>query len=92
MDIFVPNMKFSVRFVVNRYPLRVQHRAVQLAEEHSCSPWLFPTPGSIGMHPMMDPASLNLRSVGLLRSLSTDGIIDVCLCVCLLLPLLLNIT
>ncbi|ELU10411.1 hypothetical protein CAPTEDRAFT_205801 [Capitella teleta] len=44
MAIFLPNMKFAVRFVVNRYPLRMQHRAVQLAVEHNCMPWLFPTP------------------------------------------------
>ncbi|ELU10294.1 hypothetical protein CAPTEDRAFT_119799 [Capitella teleta] len=62
MDIFLPNMKFAVRFVVSRHPLRVQHRAVQLAAKHNCMPWLFPTAGSIKMHPVVsDNSSLKLK-------------------------------
>ncbi|KAJ8302250.1 hypothetical protein KUTeg_021237 [Tegillarca granosa] len=39
---FVPNMKFNVRFVFNRLPLRLQHRACELAFEESLEKVLFP--------------------------------------------------
>lgn len=35
-------MKFNVRFVFNRLPLRLQHRACELADEESLEKVLFP--------------------------------------------------
>lgn len=42
MDLFVDNQTFNVRFVFNRLPTRLQHRACQLADELSLEPILFP--------------------------------------------------
>ncbi|XP_069378985.1 putative helicase mov-10-B.2 isoform X2 [Paralichthys olivaceus] len=39
---FVDGMKFSVEFTVNPLPLRLQHRAVELAAEHRLEQVLFP--------------------------------------------------
>ncbi|XP_012690883.1 putative helicase mov-10-B.1 [Clupea harengus] len=46
---FVSNMKFDVEFTVNRFPLKLQHRAVELAAQHQLGDVLFPT-GSPGTH------------------------------------------
>ncbi|KAM4795733.1 putative helicase MOV-10 [Rhinophrynus dorsalis] len=40
---FIPGMSFDVTFTFNRLPLRVQHRAADLAKENSLSEFLFPT-------------------------------------------------
>ncbi|XP_026778492.3 putative helicase mov-10-B.1 isoform X1 [Pangasianodon hypophthalmus] len=40
---FIANMKFNVEFSFNRFPLKLQHRAVQLAAEHRLGDVLFPT-------------------------------------------------
>ncbi|XP_076597717.1 putative helicase mov-10-B.2 [Chaetodon auriga] len=40
---FISNMKFDVEFTINRYPLRLQHRAVDLAEKHQLEEVLFPS-------------------------------------------------
>ncbi|XP_064161244.1 putative helicase mov-10-B.1 isoform X1 [Anguilla rostrata] len=40
---FLSNMKFNVEFTINRYPLKLQHRAVQLAIDHRLGEVLFPT-------------------------------------------------
>ncbi|KAL3851912.1 hypothetical protein ACJMK2_015607 [Sinanodonta woodiana] len=42
LNMFVNNMKFNVRFVFNRLPLRLQHRACQLAVEEGLQRLLFP--------------------------------------------------
>ncbi|KAK3103257.1 hypothetical protein FSP39_017883 [Pinctada imbricata] len=47
MSMFVPNMKFNVRFVFNRLPLKLQHRACELAPEESLRDILFPKPDTI---------------------------------------------
>ncbi|XP_017324243.1 putative helicase mov-10-B.1 [Ictalurus punctatus] len=39
---FIDNMKFQVEFTINRLPLRLQHRAVQLAVQHKLEEVLFP--------------------------------------------------
>lgn len=36
-------MKFDVEFTINRYTLKLQHRAVDLAEEHQLKEVLFPS-------------------------------------------------
>ncbi|XP_045165133.2 putative helicase MOV-10 [Mercenaria mercenaria] len=41
-DSFIENQKFNVRFVFNRLPIRLQHRACQLACELSLGEILFP--------------------------------------------------
>ncbi|KAI5109137.1 putative helicase mov-10-B.1 [Silurus meridionalis] len=40
---FIANMTFNVEFSFNRFPLKLQHRAVQLAAEHRLGNVLFPT-------------------------------------------------
>ena len=47
MEMWIPNMKFDCRFVFSRLPLRLQHRAVELAFENSLSNFLFPTPETV---------------------------------------------
>ncbi|XP_029428141.1 helicase MOV-10 [Rhinatrema bivittatum] len=43
MRVFVDNMKFDVTFTFSRLPLRLQHRAVQLAAENHLKDILFPS-------------------------------------------------
>ncbi|XP_075709974.1 helicase MOV-10 [Rhinoderma darwinii] len=40
---FIPGMRFDVTFTFNRMPLKIQHRAVDLAEKTSLQECLFPT-------------------------------------------------
>ncbi|XP_015266550.1 PREDICTED: putative helicase MOV-10, partial [Gekko japonicus] len=42
-SLFIDNMKFDVTFTFNRLPLRVQHRAVVLAQERQLQHLLFPS-------------------------------------------------
>ncbi|KAI7807754.1 putative helicase mov-10-B.1 [Triplophysa rosa] len=44
---FLPNMKFDVEFNINRFPIKLQHRAVQLAAHHGLGGVLFPTDHNI---------------------------------------------
>lgn len=39
---FVNNMKFNVEFTINRFPLKMQHRAVELAVKNQLGDVLFP--------------------------------------------------
>nr|XP_046239070.1 putative helicase mov-10-B.1 isoform X2 [Scatophagus argus] len=43
LQIFITNMKFDVEFTINRYPLRLQHRAVDFAAKHQLEKVLFPS-------------------------------------------------
>ncbi|XP_071082763.1 putative helicase MOV-10 [Haliotis cracherodii] len=61
MKFFVPNMKFSVRFVFNRLPLRLQHRACELAEELSLDNLLFPKSDLIGSLGLMRPLDKDFK-------------------------------
>ncbi|CAM4628135.1 unnamed protein product [Leuciscus chuanchicus] len=45
---FVNNMKFDVEFNINRFPLNLQHRAVELAAKHKLDDVLFPNDKGIG--------------------------------------------
>ena len=47
MHTWIANMKFDCRFVFSRLPLRLQHRAVELAYENSLGDFLFPTSKTI---------------------------------------------
>ncbi|XP_069141749.1 putative helicase MOV-10 isoform X2 [Argopecten irradians] len=47
MDKYVRGMKFNVRFVFNRLPLRLQQRAVTLARDEGLDDVLFPKPATI---------------------------------------------
>uniref|UniRef100_UPI0037E7FEF8 putative helicase mov-10-B.1 n=1 Tax=Semicossyphus pulcher TaxID=241346 RepID=UPI0037E7FEF8 len=40
---FITNMKFQVEFTINRFPLKLQHRAVDLAVKHELEEVLFPS-------------------------------------------------
>uniref|UniRef100_A0AAR2M0M0 RNA helicase n=1 Tax=Pygocentrus nattereri TaxID=42514 RepID=A0AAR2M0M0_PYGNA len=44
---FITNMKFDVEFSINRYPLKLQHRAVDLAVQHRLGNVLFPSDNSV---------------------------------------------
>lgn len=41
-------MKFDVEFNINRFPLNLQHRAVELAAKHKLGDVLFPSDKGIG--------------------------------------------
>ncbi|CAJ1050280.1 putative helicase mov-10-B.1 isoform X2 [Xyrichtys novacula] len=43
LQMFVSNMKFDVEFTINRYTLKLQHRAVELAVQHKLGEVLFPS-------------------------------------------------
>ncbi|XP_048054939.1 putative helicase mov-10-B.2 [Megalobrama amblycephala] len=43
LKMFVNNMKFDVEFNINRFPLKLQHRAVELAVHHKLGNVLFPS-------------------------------------------------
>ncbi|XP_072308203.1 putative helicase mov-10-B.1 [Eucyclogobius newberryi] len=43
LQTFINNMKFNVEFTINRFPLKMQHRAVQLAVTNGLGDVLFPT-------------------------------------------------
>uniref|UniRef100_A0A8C1G458 RNA helicase n=1 Tax=Cyprinus carpio TaxID=7962 RepID=A0A8C1G458_CYPCA len=45
---FVNNMKFNVEFNINRFPIRLQHRAVELACQHGLGDVLFPSDKGTG--------------------------------------------
>ncbi|OWF53196.1 putative helicase MOV-10 isoform X2 [Mizuhopecten yessoensis] len=47
MDQYVKGLKFNVRFVFNRLPLRLQHRACSLAKDEGLEDFLFPTERTI---------------------------------------------
>uniref|UniRef100_A0A7N8YPM0 RNA helicase n=1 Tax=Mastacembelus armatus TaxID=205130 RepID=A0A7N8YPM0_9TELE len=43
LQTFISNMKFDVEFTINRFPLKLQHRAVELAVKHQLEEVLFPS-------------------------------------------------
>lgn len=43
LQTFIKNMKFEVEFTINRFPVKMQHRAVDLAVTHKLGAVLFPT-------------------------------------------------
>lgn len=52
LQIFISNMKFNVEFTLNRYSLRLQHRAVELAAKHQLEEVLFPSGAAAANLPM----------------------------------------
>jgi len=61
MQMWLPNMKFDCRFVFSRLPLRLQHRAIELADENSLGDFLFPTSATVCLResPIIPLARLN---------------------------------
>ncbi|XP_023143843.1 putative helicase mov-10-B.2 [Amphiprion ocellaris] len=49
---FISNMKFDVEFTINRFPLKLQHRAVDLAAQHQLGEVLFPSGAAATCLPM----------------------------------------
>ncbi|XP_071375982.1 putative helicase mov-10-B.1 isoform X2 [Centroberyx affinis] len=43
LSLFISNMKFDVEFTINRFPLKMQHRALELAVKHELGDVLFPS-------------------------------------------------
>ena len=63
-DTWLPNMKFTCRFNFSRFPIRLQHRAVQLAVEHSLEMlFLFPIDTTVCMRRLIQPLDSNIKSV-----------------------------
>lgn len=56
-------MKFDVEFTLNRLPLMVQHRAVELASKHQLGEVLFPS-GAATDTSLDTPPADKLRCVG----------------------------
>ncbi|XP_034724950.1 putative helicase mov-10-B.1 [Etheostoma cragini] len=52
LQIFITNMKFDVEFTINRYSLKLQHRAVDLAVTHKLEEVLFPSGAAVANLPM----------------------------------------
>lgn len=52
LQFFLSNMKFEVEFTINRYPLRLQHRAMDLAAKHKLGDVLFPSGAAVTNIPM----------------------------------------
>lgn len=50
-------MKFDVEFTVSRLTLKLQHRAVDLAEKHQLEELLFPTGAAAETLSMLEPRS-----------------------------------
>ncbi|KAL2090820.1 hypothetical protein ACEWY4_013083 [Coilia grayii] len=61
---FISNMKFDVEFTVSRFPLKLQHRAVELATMHKLEPMLFPkeTQGTHTPPPRLRMSNRDLES------------------------------
>ncbi|XP_028432245.1 putative helicase mov-10-B.1 isoform X2 [Perca flavescens] len=47
LQTFISNMKFDVEFTINRYSLKLQHRAVDLAVTHKLEEVLFPSGAAV---------------------------------------------
>ncbi|XP_029007903.1 putative helicase mov-10-B.1 isoform X2 [Betta splendens] len=47
LQTFISNMKFNVEFTINQFPLRLQHRAVDLATQHKLGEVLFPSGAAV---------------------------------------------
>ncbi|XP_008278315.1 putative helicase mov-10-B.1 [Stegastes partitus] len=59
---FISNMKFDVEFTLNRFPLKLQHRAVDLAAKHQLGEVLFPS-GAAATHLPMPKLSMFNRKL-----------------------------
>uniref|UniRef100_A0A8C5DLP8 RNA helicase n=1 Tax=Gouania willdenowi TaxID=441366 RepID=A0A8C5DLP8_GOUWI len=47
LQAFIDNMKFDVEFTINRFPLKLQHRAVELATKYQLGEVLFPSGAAV---------------------------------------------
>uniref|UniRef100_A0A8D3ECR2 RNA helicase n=1 Tax=Scophthalmus maximus TaxID=52904 RepID=A0A8D3ECR2_SCOMX len=52
LQTFISNMKFDVEFTINRFSLKLQHRAVDLATKHELKDVLFPSGAAVTDRPM----------------------------------------
>ena len=57
LDRFIDGMQFSVEFTVGRLPMRLQHRASEMAKNNRMGEVLFP----IGPPPLESPELPSLR-------------------------------
>uniref|UniRef100_A0A8C3G5A4 RNA helicase n=1 Tax=Cyclopterus lumpus TaxID=8103 RepID=A0A8C3G5A4_CYCLU len=55
---FISNMKFDVEFTLNRYSLKLEHRAVDLAVKHQLEEVLFPSGAACSVY-LFRPAMFN---------------------------------
>ncbi|KAG7228300.1 hypothetical protein INR49_009164 [Caranx melampygus] len=68
LDRFLPNMKFSIEFTINRLTLRLQHRAAELAVDCGLGKVLFPAAPTYPT-PQTEPPKLKLFDWQLERNL-----------------------
>ncbi|ESO99381.1 hypothetical protein LOTGIDRAFT_113378 [Lottia gigantea] len=63
LEKMTPLTKFSVRFVFNRLPVKLQHRAIDYINTHKndYEALLFPTEDQIGKYGLMKPLNVELR-------------------------------
>ncbi|XP_028262753.1 putative helicase mov-10-B.1 [Parambassis ranga] len=61
LQTFISNMKFDVEFTINRFPLKLQHRAVDLAVRHQLGDVLFPSGAAAATVPMPKLRILNCQ-------------------------------
>uniref|UniRef100_A0A665TPV6 RNA helicase n=1 Tax=Echeneis naucrates TaxID=173247 RepID=A0A665TPV6_ECHNA len=47
LQAFISNMKFNVEFTINHFPLKLQHRAVDMAVKHQLGEVLFPSGAAV---------------------------------------------
>lgn len=70
LDHFLPNMKFSIEFTINRLTLCLQHRAAELAVDCGLGKVLFPVaPTNTPPQTELPKLMLVIKSVDVLRVL-----------------------
>ena len=61
MKVYLPNKKFDVRFMFCRFPSKLQHRAVNLADDCGLNSVLFPREGRICVRQPIVPLDKPIR-------------------------------
>ena len=68
LDRFIDGMQFSVEFTVSRLPMRLQHRAAEMAKKHGLGGVLFPNgPPPLETDPKLPSLRWALAQRGLLH-------------------------
>lgn len=76
-------MKFQVEFTINRIPIRLQQRAVELAVQHKLKEVLFPTESNVSVPtPQLRSVSAQKDNEALLEFVETALTLAVCNAYC----------
>ncbi|XP_075997327.1 putative helicase mov-10-B.1 [Genypterus blacodes] len=54
LESFISNMRFNVEFTINRFPMKLQHRAVNFAVKHQLGDVLFPSAAAVASVPVLE--------------------------------------